>query len=47
MALLTFFVFDLLVDRGLLVRTASRIVFMPLVAGISYEILRIGARFDE
>jgi uncharacterized protein YqhQ len=37
--------FDLLVDEGILVRTASRIVFMPLVAGISYEILRIGARY--
>jgi uncharacterized protein YqhQ len=44
-ALLTFFAFDLLVDKGLLVRTGSRVVFMPLVAGISYEILRIGARF--
>lgn len=44
-ALITFFAFDLLVDRGVVVRTASRIVFMPLVAGISYEILRIGARF--
>src|SRR5678815_2601662 len=44
-ALLTFFVFDLAVDEGLIIRTASRIVFMPLVAGISYEILRIGARF--
>ena len=44
-ALITFFVFDLLVDEGILIRTASRIVFMPLVAGISYEILRIGARF--
>lgn len=46
-ALITFFVFDLLVDEGILVRTASRIVFMPLIAGISYEILRIGARFGE
>ncbi|MEO8540211.1 MAG: DUF1385 domain-containing protein [bacterium] len=46
-ALITFFVFDLAVDRGVLIRTASRIVFMPLVAGISYEILRIGARFGE
>lgn len=46
-ALLTFFIFDLLVDRGLIVRTASRIVFMPLVAGISYEVLRIGARFED
>lgn len=44
-ALITFFVFDLLVDEGLVIRTASRIVFMPLVAGISYEILRIGARY--
>jgi uncharacterized protein YqhQ len=44
-ALLTFFVFDVLVDKGLIIRTASRIVFMPLVAGISYEILRIGARY--
>jgi uncharacterized protein YqhQ len=46
-ALLTFFVFDVAVDRGLLVRTASRIVFIPLIAGVSYEILRIGARFGE
>lgn len=44
-ALATFFIFDLLVDRGIIIRTASRIVFMPLVAGIAYEILRIGARF--
>jgi uncharacterized protein YqhQ len=44
-ALATFFVFDLAVDRGVLVRTASRIVFIPFVAGIAYEILRIGARF--
>ena len=46
-ALLTFFVFDLAVDRGILIRTASRIVFIPFVAGISYEILRIGARFGD
>jgi len=44
-ALLTFFIFDVLVDEGLIVRTASRIVFMPLVAGVAYEILRLGARF--
>lgn len=44
-ALITFFAFDLVVDQGIIVRTASRIVFMPLIAGISYEILRIGARF--
>jgi uncharacterized protein YqhQ len=46
-ALITFFIFDLLVDEGLIVRTASRIVLIPFVAGISYEILRIGARFGE
>jgi len=44
-ALITFFAFDLLVDKGILIRTASRIVFMPFVAGVAYEILRIGARF--
>lgn len=44
-AMLTFFAFDVAVDRGILVRTASRIVFIPLVAGVSYEILRLGARF--
>ena len=46
-ALLTFFAFDLAVDRGILVRTASRIVFIPAVAGVSYEILRLGARFNN
>lgn len=44
-ALLTFFVFDLLVDQGLAVRVASRIVLVPPIAAISYEILRLGARF--
>jgi uncharacterized protein YqhQ len=44
-ALLTFFVFDLLVDKGLLVRVASRLVLVPPIAALSYEILRFGARF--
>lgn len=44
-ALIGFFIFDLAVDEGIIVRTASRILLMPFVAGISYEILRIGARF--
>lgn len=44
-ALITFFVFDVLVDRGLVIRVLSRIVFIPLVAGVSYEILRVGARW--
>ncbi|GAB4325036.1 MAG: DUF1385 domain-containing protein [Dehalococcoidia bacterium] len=45
-ALLSFLVFDLLVDEGLIVRTASRIFLIPVIAGISYEILRFGARFE-
>ncbi|MFN0145760.1 MAG: DUF1385 domain-containing protein [Dehalococcoidia bacterium] len=45
-ALVTFFIFDLLVDEGLIIRVASRIVFVPLIAGVAYEILRFGARFN-
>lgn len=45
-ALLSFLIFDLLVDEGLLVRTASRIFLIPVIAAISYEILRFGARFE-
>ena len=46
-ALVTFFIFDILVNEGLLVRVASRIVFVPPIAAVSYEILRFGARFGE
>lgn len=46
-AMITFFVFDILVDRGLLVRIGSRVVLVPFVAAISYEILRLGARFNH
>ncbi|OAI39529.1 hypothetical protein AYO38_01430 [bacterium SCGC AG-212-C10] len=46
-ALIFFFTFDVLIDEGLIVRIASRIVFIPLVAAISYEILRFGARFGD
>ena len=45
-SLITFFAFDAAVDRGLPIRFASRIILIPLVAAVSYEILRIGARFD-
>ncbi len=44
-ALITFFIFDLLVDEGLLVRVASRVILVPPIAALSYEILRFGARF--
>ena len=46
-ALLTFFLFDAFVDEGLLVRIASRIFLVPVIAAVSYEILRLGARFER
>ncbi|HEX6030932.1 MAG TPA: DUF1385 domain-containing protein, partial [Tepidiformaceae bacterium] len=44
-ALITFFVFDVAVNEGFIVKFASRILLIPIIAGISYEILRIGARW--
>ncbi len=46
-ALVTFFVFDVVVDEGLAVRVASRILLVPPIAAVSYEILRLGARFGD
>ena len=46
-ALAAFLVFDLLVDEGIFVRVASRVVLLPPIAGISYEVLRFGARFES
>ena len=46
-ALAAFLVFDLLVDEGIFVRIASRVVLLPPIAGISYEVLRFGARFES
>ena len=46
-ALLTFIVFDVLVDEGLMVRTLSRLVFVAPIASVSYEILRLGARYES
>ncbi|MCS7294898.1 MAG: DUF1385 domain-containing protein, partial [Dehalococcoidia bacterium] len=46
-ALAVFATFDALVDAGLLIRTASRILLVPVIAGVSYEILRLGARFER
>jgi uncharacterized protein YqhQ len=39
--------FSLLTSRDPLVAIAGRIVLIPVVAAISYELLRIGARFRE
>ena len=46
-ALAAFMVFDLLVDEGIVVRILSRVVLLPPIAGISYEILRFGARYES
>ena len=46
-ALAAFLVFDLLVDEGIFVRIASRVVLLPPIAGISYEVLRLGARYES
>ena len=46
-ALVTFFAFDLLVDEGLIIRVLSRLVLIAPIAGIAYEILRFGARFNR
>ena len=46
-ALAAFLVFDLLVDQGIVVRILSRVVLLPPIAGISYEVLRLGARFES
>ncbi len=46
-SLLTFVVFDLLVDEGLLVRVLSRVVLVAPIAALSYEVLRFGARFGH
>ncbi|MYH68340.1 MAG: DUF1385 domain-containing protein [Dehalococcoidia bacterium] len=46
-ALAAFLAFDLLVDEGIFVRIASRVVLLPPIAGVSYEVLRLGARYES
>ena len=46
-ALAAFLLFDLLVDEGIFVRIASRVALLPPIAGISYEVLRFGARYES
>lgn len=45
--IITIFVFTLFGTPGLWWRLASRIVAIPLIAGMAYEALRLGARFPE
>jgi len=44
--IITIFVFTLFGTPGLVWRVASRILAIPVIAGIAYEALRLGARFE-
>jgi len=45
--IITIFVFSLFGTPGILWRLGSRVVAIPLIAGIAYEALRLGARFPD
>jgi uncharacterized protein YqhQ len=44
--ILTILIFALFGNPGIWWRIASRVVAIPLIAGIAYELLRLGARFE-
>ncbi|HET9309962.1 MAG TPA: DUF1385 domain-containing protein [Actinomycetota bacterium] len=44
--IITIFVFTMFGTPGLIWRVASRILAIPIIAGIAYEALRLGARFQ-
>ncbi|MEP6475965.1 MAG: DUF1385 domain-containing protein [Actinomycetota bacterium] len=45
--IITVFVFTLFGTPGILWRIGSRLIAIPAIAGLSYEALRLGARFPE
>jgi uncharacterized protein YqhQ len=45
--IITIFVFTLFGTPGLLWRIGSRVVAIPIIAGVAYEALRLGARFPD
>ena len=45
--LLTIFVFELIGTPGLAWRIGSRIIAIPIIAGLAFELLRLGARFNR
>ncbi len=45
--IITIFVFTLFGTPGLLWRIGSRILAIPLIAGLAYEMLRLGARYPD
>jgi uncharacterized protein YqhQ len=46
-SLAAFFVFDLAAGGGFLTRIVSRFALVPVIAGISYELLRLGAKYSH
>ena len=45
--IITIFVFTLFGNPGLLWRLVSRVIAIPVIAGVAYEALRLGARFPN
>jgi uncharacterized protein YqhQ len=45
--IVTIFVFTLVGTPGIVWRLGSRVLAVPLIAGVSYEALRLGARFPD
>jgi uncharacterized protein YqhQ len=45
--IITIFVFTLFGTPGILWRIGSRVVAIPIIAGLAYEALRLGARFPD
>jgi uncharacterized protein YqhQ len=45
--LVTVVVFSVMPTPGILWRLASRVIAVPIIAGLSYEALRLGARFEK
>jgi uncharacterized protein YqhQ len=45
--IITIFVFTLFGTPGLLWRLLSRVIAIPIIAGLAYEALRLGARFPD
>jgi len=45
--LLSIVAFSIVSPHGFLLKLASRLLLLPVIAGLSYEILRLGARFEK
>ncbi len=45
--LVSVLVFSLVNPAGFIPKLASRLALLPLIAGVSYELLRLGARFEK